>query len=211
MPNSSDIQCLELGCGTAPASIALALNYKYITALDYKRNGLGLKLGKKRGEEHCVDINYVQGNGYSLPFKTNTFDFVYCAQVLEHVEHKEDFIKELHRILKLEGIAYLAVPNRLWYKEGHSGLLLANLLPHSYCEWYVKLRKRREKNAAWDVWLPTYFSIKTILTNSSFKILADTTNFIADTTDFTNTKFIKQIVKIPVVKYFLPMLFIIQK
>ena len=168
-----------------------------------------MKLAKVRADEYSVDISFVQGNGYALPFEDNVFDFVYCAQVLEHVRRKDKFIKELYRVLEPDGIAFISAPNKLWYKEEHSGLLLANLLPHSLCERYVKWRKRRFESDEWNVWLPTYLSLSRLL-SCDFEILADTIDFINEY-KHTSLVNVKPLLRKIAIKYFLPLLFIVKK
>ena len=52
-----------------------------------------------------------------LPFQSDSFDFVLCNHVLEHVYDDELAIKELHRVLKKKGIAILQVPLNLEISE----------------------------------------------------------------------------------------------
>lgn len=92
LKKSSEIRCLELGCGTGPASIGLALEGNSVVGLDCKREGLGLNLGKIRANDHDVTIDFMQGTGATLSFKDNIFDFLYCNQVIEHVEKKDEFL-----------------------------------------------------------------------------------------------------------------------
>ncbi len=45
----------------------------------------------------------------SLP--DNTFDYVVAVEVLEHVEHDADFVREVHRVLKSSGVFLMTTPN----------------------------------------------------------------------------------------------------
>ena len=45
-----------------------------------------------------------------LPFDDQTFDFIICNHVLEHIENDLQAIKELHRILKINGLLIAMVP-----------------------------------------------------------------------------------------------------
>ena len=58
----------------------------------------------------------VQGDGTILPFGDNTFDWVVCSEVLEHVPEREKMISEFARVLKPNGILILTTPNWInWY------------------------------------------------------------------------------------------------
>lgn len=48
----------------------------------------------------------------NISFKKNTFTLVYASHVLEHLKQRDDnaAIKEIHRVLKLGGIAILPIP-----------------------------------------------------------------------------------------------------
>ncbi|MHA1751331.1 MAG: class I SAM-dependent methyltransferase, partial [Candidatus Helarchaeota archaeon] len=49
----------------------------------------------------------VVGNVLDLPFEDKTFDTIISTQVLEHVEKPWIMIKEIHRVLKKNGICIL--------------------------------------------------------------------------------------------------------
>ena len=46
----------------------------------------------------------------SIPFNSNTFDYVVCTEVLEHIEGN-DPMKECYRVLKPGGVALFSIPN----------------------------------------------------------------------------------------------------
>ncbi len=48
---------------------------------------------------------------YHFSFKDNSFDVIACGQVLEHVEDMFSFIKEINRILKLNGVVCCIAPS----------------------------------------------------------------------------------------------------
>jgi ubiquinone/menaquinone biosynthesis C-methylase UbiE len=45
-----------------------------------------------------------------LPFKENSFDFILCNHVLEHINDDKKAMKELYRVLNKNGTAILQVP-----------------------------------------------------------------------------------------------------
>jgi SAM-dependent methyltransferase len=49
-------------------------------------------------------------DGDTLPFASASVDHVLCTEVLEHVERPDQFVEELHRVLKPGGAALVTVP-----------------------------------------------------------------------------------------------------
>jgi SAM-dependent methyltransferase len=64
----------------------------------------------------------VLSNLEALPFADRTFDAALCMNVLEHVRHPDICLRQIHRVLKPEGVVYLMVP--LFARE--------HQLPHDY-------------------------------------------------------------------------------
>lgn len=87
---------LEVGCSTAI--------YRNIFRGDY----IGLDLSNlefpKTDEKH----NFLVATGYNLPFKNGAFDFVLCLFVLEHVKYPDKLVKEVSRVLKIQGEALIS-------------------------------------------------------------------------------------------------------
>jgi glycosyltransferase involved in cell wall biosynthesis/predicted SAM-dependent methyltransferase len=74
------------------------------------------------------DFNFSLCNE-SLPFKSESFDVIISNHVIEHVENQALHIKEIKRVLKNNGVLYLATPNRLWPFEVHYRLFFLHYLP----------------------------------------------------------------------------------
>ncbi|KAB1196265.1 MULTISPECIES: class I SAM-dependent methyltransferase [Haloferax] len=82
-------------------------------------------------EDRSDELSYIRGDGTNLPFADNTFDAVYCDQVLEHVKNEEDFISEIARVLKPNGCLWLAFPNRYAVNSPHETPWWISLVPKS--------------------------------------------------------------------------------
>lgn len=46
-----------------------------------------------------------------IPFKPETFDAVFAGEIIEHLLDTDEFLNEIHRILKPKGILVLTTPN----------------------------------------------------------------------------------------------------
>jgi SAM-dependent methyltransferase len=89
---------MDLGCG-AGDSVDL------FRALDPEVDWVGVDIedshevsGRTR-----ADAEFVTFDGRRLPFEDSSFDLVYCKQVLEHVEHPPELLREVARVLRPGG------------------------------------------------------------------------------------------------------------
>jgi SAM-dependent methyltransferase len=92
---------LDLGCGAGEAAVYLAKKGADVTATDISAGMLDV--AKKLARKHAVRVETKQCSSHSMPFPDGTFDIVYAANVLHHVDI-ESTAKEAHRILKRGGM-----------------------------------------------------------------------------------------------------------
>lgn len=52
----------------------------------------------------------IVADAHNLPFNNNEFDLVICQALLEHVQKPPGVVKEIHRVLKPQGLVYIEVP-----------------------------------------------------------------------------------------------------
>jgi ubiquinone/menaquinone biosynthesis C-methylase UbiE len=84
---------------------------------------------------------YHQVNDAKLPFANETFDVVLTNHVIEHVGNEQEqrlHLAELRRVLRRDGIGYLAVPNRWMLVEPHYKLAFLSWLPHAWRTPYLR-------------------------------------------------------------------------
>ena len=70
---------------------------------------------------HHIDIT-------NIPFENNKFDYIFCTHVLEHVPDDGKAMRELYRVLKPGGTAYLCVP---LLKQFHEDLTITDPSEHT--------------------------------------------------------------------------------
>jgi SAM-dependent methyltransferase len=94
-----------------------------------------------------------------LPFHDESFDIVISNHVIEHLNNQPRHIAEISRVLRPNGVAYLATPNRLWPWEFHYRIPLLHYLPLVIFTWLLKtFGKYKER-----VMLLSYFKIHRLL------------------------------------------------
>ena len=92
-------------------------------------------------DERTLKTNYVfkKIRNEKLPFKDNEFDIVISNHVMAHVKDNEMHLKEIKRVLKKDGVAYVSMLNRLWPLEPNFSLLFLSWLPKKLADFYVRL------------------------------------------------------------------------
>jgi len=87
------------------------------------------------------DYQFLLVDGTKIPFNDKAFDVIITNHVIEHVgeyAHQLEHLGEIKRLLKKNGIAYLAVPNRWMLIEPHYRLIFLSWLPQKYRSRYLK-------------------------------------------------------------------------
>ena len=72
---------------------------------DIREGWINLDIIKKEGIDIVHDLNKVP-----LPFEDDTFNYILCRNVLEHVNYVA-LMNDLHRILKQGGLLRIRVPH----------------------------------------------------------------------------------------------------
>ena len=93
---------LDVGCGIGQYVTGLRL-------LGFKAEGLDIsplsvKIGRKRGERITL------GDVRNMPFTDEEFDLVIAGGSIEHFHETEKAIKEINRVLKINGVFLFNVP-----------------------------------------------------------------------------------------------------
>jgi len=134
---------LDAGCGTGRATAALARRDADVVAVD-----IGERL-VTHTRERC-SCRPVVGSVIALPFADATFDVVLSTEVIEHIPHPSQAVREFGRVLKRGGHLVLSTPNRLWQAPVR---LASALKVRSYDGLENFLTPRQLRNAASDAGL----------------------------------------------------------
>jgi len=93
---------LEIGCGGAQCSIAMARQGAKVTGIDISERQL--QFARTLAEKNGVIIKLYQGNIESFPqIRSNSQDLVFSAWALFYVDNLESCFRETYRVLKKGG------------------------------------------------------------------------------------------------------------
>jgi SAM-dependent methyltransferase len=108
----SGLQVLDAGCGpaTISADIADAVYPGKVTALDISPSELDQGRRLAEGRE-IVNLEFVAGSAYEMPFPDNSFDIVFSLDLFEHLGEPLQALREFHRVVRPGGFVALSTPD----------------------------------------------------------------------------------------------------
>jgi len=94
---NSDSAFLDLGCGTGNYTAALQKTAKSLIGIDISKGMI------EQAQVKFPQIHLICGDVTNLPCDSETFDGAFAIQLLHHLNKKEIFLKEAHRVLRKGG------------------------------------------------------------------------------------------------------------
>ena len=138
-----EIKILDFGCGGCTSVFYLrALGYTNVWGIDLEvRPELDIFLKKTLSENLNSKKRISNYTKLPLDFEDNEFDFIFTQQVFEHVRFDAYMasLKEISRLLKIEGITYNQIPHKLVPYESHTKTWLIHWLPKNMTVFLFKL------------------------------------------------------------------------
>jgi len=106
----------------------------------------------ERIEDHPLLTYRVAGLGGTLPFRDQTFDLVTANMVIEHIDHPQAFLADIHRVLRPGGRFLFHTPNILFWVT-----FIAYLTPDAIKKPIIwRLEQRRPEDV-----FPTRYTLNT--------------------------------------------------
>ncbi|GBD94227.1 putative methyltransferase YcgJ [bacterium BMS3Abin05] len=96
----------DIGCGPGFFTLPLAQKVTKVFAIDISNEMLGIC--KRRAEEQQLEnIEYIKSEGVVISLEDNSVDDVLLVNVFHELQERSKVVKELNRILKLNGHAFI--------------------------------------------------------------------------------------------------------
>src|SRR4051794_40429425 len=104
------LQVLDVGCGGGLLAEEFAPHGCAVVGVDPSVESL--EVARAHAAAHGLPIRYQCATGEALPFADESFDLVYCCDVLEHVSAWQGVVAETARVLKPGGVYFYDTINR---------------------------------------------------------------------------------------------------
>lgn len=98
---------LDIGCGDGSFTVILRDTLKTRETIGIEISPEAISILEKKGIKACqLDIDE-----QNFPFTDDSFDIVYCGEVIEHLFNPDHLLKEIYRVLKPGGKCIITTPN----------------------------------------------------------------------------------------------------
>ena len=106
---------LEVGCGGGILTEEICKMGFITTGIDPSEQSLRTAINHAKISK--LDIKYDKGTGEQLQYPDNSFDCVFCCDVLEHVSDLPKVISEISRVIKPHGVFFYDTLNRTFISK----------------------------------------------------------------------------------------------
>ena len=103
------VKILDIGCGGGLLSEPMSRMGAEVVGIDASEKNINV--AKLHAKKNGLDINYLCASPESLSFD-NKFDVILNMEIVEHVEDVDLFLKSCSKLLKKNGIMFIATINK---------------------------------------------------------------------------------------------------
>ena len=96
---------LDIGCGDGSRTLLFRNDYRVLYGVD-RINWL------KNNSKSYIKFKNEDFNQKKLSFEDESFDIIFCFDVIEHLSDTSNLLNEAYRLLKKNGIFIISTPNR---------------------------------------------------------------------------------------------------
>ena len=137
---------LDVGCGNCRNLLPFSKFNCY--GVDFSEEMI--KESKKYVNKKNMKVNLKVGNVSKLPYKGKSFDYVISFAMLHHLKNPERGVKEINRVLKFGGRAYISIWNKLQlkflFKKKETYVKFGKEKRYYHFISFLKMRKLLKKN-----------------------------------------------------------------
>lgn len=113
---SQNCTVLDVACGEGYGAAMLAEAAGKVVGVDIS---VEVIQHAKNQYGHHANLEFVGASCEALPFPDASFDLAISFETIEHIEKQREFISELARVLRPDGILILSSPNKRLYSDAH--------------------------------------------------------------------------------------------
>ncbi len=105
---------LDVACGEGYGSALMSRRAAEVCGVDLSAEAIAHGRSAYAGR---ANLQLVEAPCTSLPFASASFDVVVSFETIEHIREQAEFLDEIRRVLKSDGVLILSCPNKAEYSD----------------------------------------------------------------------------------------------
>ncbi len=146
---------LDLACGEGYGAALLARRAAAVLGVDVSAQAID---HAKREYANLANAEFRTGSCTAIPAGDATMDVVVSFETLEHITQQEEFMAELARVVKPDGVLVISCPNKAEYTDKRKTENEFHV-KELYRDELAQLVRRRFPHATWYGQKPTFYSV----------------------------------------------------
>ena len=147
---------LEVGCGRGATLFELARRGAHVVGLDYSDEALAVCRTLENEKALTRRTTFVNGDARTLPFPSESFDFVFSVGLVEHFSDPTEILAEQHRVLRQGGYLLVQVPQKYSLYTPLKKLMIS-MGKWPYGGWETQFSERQLRDLVNDAGLETKY------------------------------------------------------
>jgi SAM-dependent methyltransferase len=146
---------LDVACGEGYGTALLARHAAHVTGADISAEAIAHARSRYAS---IANAEFLEASCTALPLDDASVDVAISFETLEHIAAQAEFMEELARVLKPEGVLVLSCPNKLEYSDKR-GFINEFHVKELYRDQLEALVAARLPEVAWYGQRPSFFSV----------------------------------------------------
>lgn len=106
-------RALDIGCGSGVMVRDLLTRGYAVVAADISREMLKATRKTVAGHPRATRVKYTQQDIEKMRLPNNAFDLIICSGVIEYLKEDDNALREIARVLKRGGVAFISIQNKV--------------------------------------------------------------------------------------------------
>ena len=107
-------QVLDVACGEGYGSALISRRAAQVRGVDISAQAIAHGRGAYADR---ANLQLIEASCIHLPFEAASFDVVVSFETIEHINEQAEFLDEVRRVLKIDGVLILSCPNKAEYSD----------------------------------------------------------------------------------------------
>lgn len=106
-PYVKNKQVLDIACGSGYGAAILAKAGAEVIGIDLDEAALA-----EAEKTYGSSVRFKQGDAAKIPLEDSSMDIITSFETIEHIHNYENFVQELTRVAKQDGLVFVSTPNK---------------------------------------------------------------------------------------------------